>query len=234
MKVQFDILEKDFNIKPNIVVAYIDQTDFGDEICRYKNNRVFDGANNLVSIKPSLHEFPHKWKVSELNFSNKPKFMKSFEILNFKIAVYSKRLKNKFLKLFNLNIKYCSYQDIQSYLIKINNKDREYFFDSIKIYLDNILSRKYVEKIIIITFPHKQHFLSENKKKELKYNVNVSNLIDEIIFSYNNVYHLNFSDRLMNNKNINIKDLWISNDISSHIKPFYHEKLITKAIIEKF
>ena len=39
MQIQLNILEKDFNIKPNMVIAYIDQTDIGDELCRYKYNR---------------------------------------------------------------------------------------------------------------------------------------------------------------------------------------------------
>ena len=33
------VLEKDFQVFPSIVIAYIDQTDIGDEICRYKNNK---------------------------------------------------------------------------------------------------------------------------------------------------------------------------------------------------
>ena len=36
MNVQLDVLEEDFEIFPNIVVAYINQEDIGDEICRYK------------------------------------------------------------------------------------------------------------------------------------------------------------------------------------------------------
>ena len=37
MSVQLDVLEQDFKIFPDIVIAYIDQTDIGDENCRYKN-----------------------------------------------------------------------------------------------------------------------------------------------------------------------------------------------------
>ncbi len=33
MQIQYGILEEDFNIKPNVVIAYIDQTDIGDELC---------------------------------------------------------------------------------------------------------------------------------------------------------------------------------------------------------
>ena len=38
MSVQLDVLEQDFKIFPNIVIAYINQEDIGDEICRYKKN----------------------------------------------------------------------------------------------------------------------------------------------------------------------------------------------------
>ena len=39
MNLQLDVLEHDFKIFPNIIIAYIDQTDIGDENCRYKNNK---------------------------------------------------------------------------------------------------------------------------------------------------------------------------------------------------
>ena len=50
MKLQLEILEKDFDITPNIVIAYIDQTDIGDENCRYKNNRIFKN-NEVIAVK---------------------------------------------------------------------------------------------------------------------------------------------------------------------------------------
>ena len=54
MQLQYGILEKDFNIKPNIVVAYIDQTDLGDELCRYKDKRVYDKNNTLIAVKKKI------------------------------------------------------------------------------------------------------------------------------------------------------------------------------------
>jgi hypothetical protein len=37
MQAQFRILREDFGISPKIVVGVIDQTDIGDELCRYKD-----------------------------------------------------------------------------------------------------------------------------------------------------------------------------------------------------
>ena len=50
MKLQYEILEKDFNIRPNIVVAYIDQTDIGDDFCRYRPVVERDKNNTLKRV----------------------------------------------------------------------------------------------------------------------------------------------------------------------------------------
>ena len=41
MSLQLDVLEQSFKIFPSVIIAYIDQTDVGDENCRYKNNKVY-------------------------------------------------------------------------------------------------------------------------------------------------------------------------------------------------
>ena len=41
MSLQLDVLEEDFKILPNVVIAYVDQSDIGEENCRYKNHRFF-------------------------------------------------------------------------------------------------------------------------------------------------------------------------------------------------
>ena len=54
MNLQLDVLEQDFKILPNIVIAYVDQTDIGDENCRYKNHKFFENGV-LKSIRPESH-----------------------------------------------------------------------------------------------------------------------------------------------------------------------------------
>jgi len=36
MKIQYKILEEEYKIKPDYLISIIDQTDIGDELCRYK------------------------------------------------------------------------------------------------------------------------------------------------------------------------------------------------------
>ena len=54
MNLQLDVLEEDFNVLPNIVIAYFDQSDLGDENCRYKNNKVYENGV-LKKIQPESH-----------------------------------------------------------------------------------------------------------------------------------------------------------------------------------
>ena len=232
MNVQFKILESDFKIKPKYVVAYIDQTDVGDELCRYKNNKVFDDTDRLLLVRPDIHEFPIQWKMTELNFSKDNKFTKSFELTNFYFNQYFSKATNKILKYFNKGINYCTYDQIQSYLIKNKKEDISYFRSSLELYINTLLKRNYIDKIILISFPHKQHFNNDKEYGEIEYKFNVSDLIQEISYLNKKIININFSKEILAS-NITIKDLWIDNDISSHIKPVYHDRLITKRILEE-
>ena len=51
MKVQYQILEKEYDIRPNYLISIIDQTDLGDELCRYKKNIIEDNDGTVKSIK---------------------------------------------------------------------------------------------------------------------------------------------------------------------------------------
>ena len=41
MNIQYKILKEDFKIIPNILIIYVDQTDIGDEVCRYEKNKIY-------------------------------------------------------------------------------------------------------------------------------------------------------------------------------------------------
>ena len=111
MSVQLDILERDFNIFPNILVSYIDQTDFGDEVCRYSKNKIYaNGKLSRVSatkgLDKSAFNYTRLMKLSEINFKYNSKFFESFKFYNFEIfwelkkfyLINSSRLKNIFKK----------------------------------------------------------------------------------------------------------------------------------------
>ena len=100
MQLHNKILENDFNIKPNVVVAYIDQTDFGDELCRYKDNRVYNNNNVLIAIKNeaftrAAYDYTKIYNISEIALLYNSKLKRTFKLTNFFIKYSFLRLIEK-------------------------------------------------------------------------------------------------------------------------------------------
>jgi len=195
MQIQFGILEKDFDIKPNIIIAYIDQTDLGDELCRYKNNKNYDENGELISIKNTnysraVFEYTRINNISEILLSNKTNISKTFKLTNFLIKYSYKRLEKKFYNIYkygwkNKDVNKCHFSEITKYLKNIDSNDLKYFENRVDNYIKFLLKKKYIEQIFIVTFPHYNHLYEKDFKK--KYNVNVSNVIDNLIKKYSTI-----------------------------------------------
>ena len=146
MSVQIEILEKDFKIFPNILVAYIDQTDFGDEVCRYSKNKIYEnGKLSKVSatkgLDKSAFNYTRLMKLSEINFNYNSKFLKVLNATNFEILwelghilINSSKLKNIFKK---KEVKKCTLRQILS-ILKINQTEINYFKSSVIEYLEKV------------------------------------------------------------------------------------------------
>ena len=100
MKLQLEVLNKDFQIKPDIIVAYIDQTDIGDENCRYKNNRIFEG-NTLVAVKEESFsgnpfDYSKIYGESEIFLKQENNLLKIISLANYRFYYSYKKMINKF------------------------------------------------------------------------------------------------------------------------------------------
>ena len=243
MQLQYEILEKDFNIKPNIVVAYIDQADIGDELCRYKNNRIYDKNNTLVAVKNknysrAIFSLTKLNYISEIVLLNNSQLKRTFKLTNFFIKYGFLRAINKFksIKKFgwkNRDIFKCQFREIRKYLISSSSSEISYFEDRVKDYINLLMNKEYIEKIILVTFPHHDHIFGYITSKDEKkyYTTNVSNIIENIVKNKKKIYHLNFS-KLILDKKINLKsNVFKKNDPASHLKEEYHATIFTQEII---
>ena len=97
------------------------------------------------------------------------------------------------------------------------------FQRSLREYLNYLSGEKKLSKILIVSFPHKNHLTN-------LYKVNVSNYIDEVVkeVSDKRLYHLNFSNfdfsKIEN-------DIFIEGDVASHLKSQYHAEMYLKKIL---
>ena len=155
---QYKILKKDFNIKPNYLVVYVDQTDFGDEICRYKNNKYFDSKDNLIGVKDFFYA-PRISTFHKINNSNSTILIKNIRLLNFLISERANLAVNKIKRYFNkgYNPYGCHISEILEKLINPTEKDEKYFQETINFMLDTFNNDKNLKKVIVVTFPHRNN-----------------------------------------------------------------------------
>ena len=239
MNLQLDVLEEDFKIFPNIVITYIDQTDIGDENCRYKNNKIYKNET-LESIQPeaqlmyrSIFNYSEIYGLSKIYLKDNSKISKTFQLINFKFKYSLKKNGIRFYRKYISNLesdkeklKKCYGSEIQRYLIDPNDSDIKYFEDSITEYIKKIDQKKHIKKLIFVTAPHKENF---NQKS--RYKLNVSDLIDGIIKNKKNITHINFSKILLNDKNFDHKNIWHVDNM--HLNSNFHGKLFIKKILDE-
>jgi len=245
MLLQYDILENEFNLKPNVVVTYIDQTDIGDELCRYKNKRILNNKGKLIKVKKesfasSVYDYTKIYFLSKLEFSNKTKFYKSILLLNFNIKYQAIRAIFRFKEILkvgwkNRDVSKCRFKEIQKYLISSRASDTNYFEETLKNYFDQLLQRDYIENIIVMTFPHKVHlFEVENLKKDkVVYSINVSTIVDKLVKYEKKITHLNFTNLNKSKKITLTKNMYLKGDPTSHLNEEFHAKIFTKMIINQ-
>ncbi len=237
MNLQLDVLEQDFKILPNVVIAYVDQSDIGDENCRYKNHRFFENGV-LKSIQPESHlmwretfNYSEIYEKSKIRLKNKSKILQTFFLTNFNfkygfvkssIRFYRKYISTN--KVDKEKLTKCYWGTIEKYLIKHHDTETEYFKDQVKKYLENMKKKEHIEKIFFVTFPHKKNF---NKT----YKLNVSDVIESVVKDEKIVTHINFSKILLNDNNFNYENIYLNDGI--HLNRDNHANLFMKKILDE-
>ena len=243
MNLQLDVLEEDFKIFPNIVITYIDQTDVGDENCRYKNNKIYKNET-LVSIQPEaqlmyrdIFNYSEIYGLSKIYLKDNSKISKTFQLINFKFKYNLKKNGIRFYRKYISNLesdkeklKKCYGSEIQRYLIDPNDSDIKYFEDSITEYIKKIERKKHIKKLIFVTAPHKKNFYKNSDQKSY-YKLNVSDVVDDVIKNKKNITHINFSKILLNDKNFDHKNIWHVDNM--HLNSNFHGKLFIKKILDE-
>jgi len=236
MSLQFKLLEENFKIKPDFLITYIDQTDIGDEICRYKNLKKFDINGNLKAV--TYEKYPlfvdpfnidKNIKLSEINLNSSPKIYKVQKYMNYKIMKSLNRIikmsKYKINKVVISND--CGWEQIEKNLISKNVNNINYFKKSVNEYFARISESNNLKKIYVVTHPQYKHLTGE-------YKTNVSDIIDQVSKKFPKVNHINFTKIIKDNDNFYLdkKLIWAEDNI--HLKnEFLREKFI-KNIVKYF
>lgn len=237
MNLQYNLLKNEFDINPSILILHIDQTDIGDEYCRYKERKIYDDQGNLQSVKrfdfdKEIFNGIKIYKYSEIKLNNNYLF-KFIKLSNFSIQYFvnknffriKKIIKHGWRTGDERNYYKCRFKVIKSFLDNKNINANEYFKKSLIEFFDNLENQTNLKQIIITSFPHRDHIKNIYKN-------NVSFLIDDILKNYENkFFHLNFSN--VSYEDFDLDKLYIVGDEASHLSPKYHNEVFIKKIIEK-
>lgn len=234
MHVQYKILKDEFNIEPNILVIYIDQTDIGDEYCRYRHNKVYSTKDKLLYVDrerniKAVFDYRKIYEYSDLKFQGKFKTLLKFPFIKTKyfvernVYLLDQIIKNGFE---NRDIKKCSFREIKKELDTYNIDSDRNFKKSLKEYLIFLKGEIYIKDILIVSFPHLNH------QKQI-YKVNVSDFIDQVLINHDDkrINHLNLS--LLNFNMEKVKKMYKKGDPASHLNDEYHTSLFIKKILNE-
>jgi len=236
MNIQYQILKNDFDLKPKIVVLYIDQTDFGDDVCRYKKNKEFVNGK-LYGVKDYFFT-PRAISMSKIDKKHNSAFLKDLAQFNFYIGERFFLGINKFKKIIknNKNIYGCDMQDIASYLVNPTTSDIDYFRNSTKDLVDLLSNDKQIDQILIVTFPHRNHLKHVlNANNYGNYNYSVEDAVDYYISNNDSekIIHLKFSEYLNKNKKLINQKSFVPMDKTSHLSENSHSKIFTIKIVDE-
>ena len=244
IKIQQEILYEEFNINPDYIVVYIDQTDFGDEICRYKKNKYTyfskDNKNNqkLVGVRPDLIKISKSLELSKISLSDNFEIIKDIQRFNFFLTLQIKIVTNNILKILNKDRRVfgCSLNEIFSYLIDPSETDLNYFSKSLKELFQSMKDIDKLKKIFIVTFPHRNQIENvENFENTNDYIINVSNIVDDLLIKdpNNKFAHINFTKLIKTKKiSLSVND-FIEKDQASHLTENAHLNIFTKNILKE-
>ena len=234
---QFNVIENYFKIKPDVLVIYIDQTDLGDELCRYRNLLNLSDNGELINIE--MERFPYysdtfnlheKITLSEIEQIKINKIIKTQIYLNYKVKKSYIKIKKRIQLLLNSKSSgignKCHWQTIENFKISITDEEEKYFKKVVERLFYNLNKKEYIEKIFVVTHPHKLQLTTN------KYPIDVSNIIKSVIKDYKNIEHINFSKIIKENKNFysDLNNIWLNDNI--HLNDQNYKKFVNK-IIEK-
>lgn len=226
MTAQLDILRKDFDISPAVVIGVFDQTDIGDELCRYRNLRSFSSERRVVEAFPlgshELYAIEHFIQSETILRSSTFNLIKLIQL-----SWYGYKLKKYRIE----NTTRCGWSAISSFLEKgVSEEDQMYLISVINDYIEAVFDNSKTKQLILVTHPHRLHLTG-------KYKLNINTLIQKAV--NNSIYKskitlLDFNQNLKMPKTENELDyMFVKGDLASHLNAHYYANSYLMGILER-
>ena len=218
---QLTKLRNEFNIFPDFIILIVDQTDIGDELCRYRNLRhKHDGK---VLVKPDPVGTPRIYSASN--------YIERCRILNSNDFAIKKLINHrKFVIRLNKNAEEggypCGHKSILKYLEEgVSNENKNYLVEVINDYIKNVFTDDKLEKLFIVSHPHRKHITNE-------YKLDIKDFITESLSLTGNRDSIILIDQFNFNHYDNLDSVFVVGDETSHLNENYFIKGFVKQILK--
>jgi hypothetical protein len=219
MAVQYRLLKQDFALQPEVVVGIIDQTDMGDELCRYRLRQSKNKAGEDVVL-------PYD-EGAYVPYLLHPYF-DLIDILDRPGNPLLKLIEYRLVKSKTMPPSGC-YKEILSPLEgQLTELDRRYVESKIAAYLKEVFrAPTEVKKLVLVTHHHKKHETGE-------YTISVAELvkksIEESVFK-DRIVHLDFGPQDYAKEEQ--AKVFRAGDPFSHLTDYAHRKVFTSKILRE-
>jgi hypothetical protein len=220
MQAQYRLLKQDFAIQPTTVVAIIDQTDIGDELCRYRQQLAVNSSGEHV-VKP--------YDGTELvPYLLKPYF-DLIEILDKPGNPLFKLIEYRLAKAKSMAPKGCYLNHIVGPLTgKLDPADRHYVVQRIGSYISEVFrAPSLVKNLVIVTHFHAKHQTGE-------YVISVADLVKEAVEASAHkdlIKQLDFTPSDYAHEDMS--KMFKLDDPFSHLTDYMHRKIYARKILNE-
>ena len=158
---QLTKLEEDFNILPNHIIISVDQSDIGDELCRYKDLR--KKIDNKIIVQPEpvggalvfgVKNHLEKYRILYSGGLNTHKLIK-YKIFTYKLA---KLYENYEVKCGGENVLF------KPLINGFSDEERNYLIKVIEDYINIAFSNEKLRKLFFVVHPHRKHLEGLQRK----------------------------------------------------------------------
>jgi hypothetical protein len=228
MTMQFRILTGEYGLDPSDVLVFFDQTDLGDELCRYESRRLVGSDGELSAVLPEPLTSAEVYAVSRV--------LKSQDILAREYLPSMVRwgwyAAEKRIRRYSLDERRCGWADITRPLISgISNDEFDYIVSVFQDYFETVLSNPSTRNLVIAVHPHKSHLLTDGSyvygiEEVVTAAVTKSKHKENIeVFEGKKIYDNYLSD-------IEIEEMFMQEDCSCHLTDEAHSKYLERLLFD--
>jgi hypothetical protein len=220
LQAQYRVLRQDFGLTPKIVVGVIDQTDIGDELCRYKDQLAKSQTGEHI-VKPYSGPVLVPYHLEA--------YFRTIDTLDSSESALLKLVRYQVAKSIPAQVGGCGHEILAPLERSLSQADRNYFVERVNQYIDEVFKpfggAPSPTDLILVTHFHKKHLSKE-------YQTNVADLVATAVEQSKyraHITHLNFLPEHYKNENLDL--IFVTTDEFSHLTETFHRKVYTRKIL---